>query len=97
MTSPCILKLFQNTIALEKDEEQVCFINVWIEALSECPDQDKVVGAKHIVDMEWFEVVSREPILALAGEPRELIDLDYELPEDPNSQPILSGYQYKEF
>ena len=25
-TSACALKLFRNTIALEKDEEQVCFI-----------------------------------------------------------------------
>ena len=41
-TSACALKLFRNSVALEKDEEQVSFINMRIKALWE-------VGAKHIV------------------------------------------------
>ena len=82
-TFACALQLFRNTIALEKDEEQVCFINIQIQALWECPNQDEEVGAKHIADMERFQVACREPIPPLAGEPRELIELDDELLEDP--------------
>ena len=54
-TSACTLKLFPNTVALEKDEEQVCFISMWINALLECPDQDKEIGPKHIVNTERFQ------------------------------------------
>ena len=82
-TSACALKLFRNTVALEKDEEQVCFINMRIKALWECPDQDEEVGAKHIADTEWFQAASPERIAPLAGEPRELIELDDDLLEDP--------------
>ena len=81
-TSACALKLFRNTVALEKDEEQVVFINMRIKALWECPDQDEEVGAKHIADTEKFQPASREPIPPLAGEPGELIELDDELLED---------------
>ena len=69
MTSACALKLFRNSVALEKDEEHVSFINMRIKALWECPDQDEEVGAKHIAEGEWFQVASREPIPPLAGEP----------------------------
>ena len=82
-TFACALKLFRNIVALEKDEEQVCFINMRIKALWECPDQDGEVGAKHIADTKRFQVASREPIPPLAGEPRELIELDDDLLEDP--------------
>ena len=82
-TSACALKLFRNTVALEKDEEQVCFINMRIKALWECPDQDEEVGAKHVADTERFQAASREPIPPLVGEPGELIELDDELMEDP--------------
>ena len=81
-TSACALKLFRNTVALEKDEEQVVFINMRIKALWECLDQDEEVGAKHIVDTEKFQPASREHIPLLAGEPGELIELDDELIED---------------
>jgi hypothetical protein len=67
---------------LEKDEEQVMFINMRIKALWECPDQDEEVGAKHLADTERFQPASREPIPPLAGEPGELIELDDELIED---------------
>ena len=76
------MKLFGNTVALEKDKEQVVFINMRIKALSECLDQDEKVGAKDIVDTERFQPASREPIPSLAGEPGELIELDDELIED---------------
>ena len=78
-----MLKLFWNTIAFEKDEEQVCLINIQIQALWECLGQDDEVGAKHVADMEWFQATSREPIPPLAGELGELIELDDELLEDP--------------
>ena len=82
-TSACALQLFQNIVALEKDKEQVSFINMRIKALWECLDQDEEVGAKHIADIEHFQIVSHEPIPLLAREPRELIELDDELLADP--------------
>ena len=81
-TSACALKLFRNTVALEKNEEQVVFINMRIKALWECPDQDEEVGAKHIADTEKFQLASREPIPPLVGEPGQLIELDDEILED---------------
>ena len=48
----CALKLFRNSDALEKEEVQVSFINMWIKALWECLDQDEEVGAKHIAEGE---------------------------------------------
>ena len=83
MTSVCALKLFRNIVALEKDEEQVCFINMWTKALWECPDQDEEVRAKHVADTERFQVASWEPIPPLAGERGELMEPDDELIEDP--------------
>ena len=53
-TSACAVKLFRNIVPLEKDKEQVLFINMRIKALWECPDQDEEVCAKHIVDTEKF-------------------------------------------
>ena len=54
-----------------------------IKALWECPNQNEEVGAKHIADIERFQVVPCEPIPPLAGEPGERTDLDDELIEDP--------------
>ena len=54
-----------------------------IKALWECPDQDEEVRAKRVADTERFQAASREPIPPLAGEPGELIELDYVLMEDP--------------
>ena len=82
-TFACALKLFRNLVALEKDEERVSFVNKRIKVLWDCPDQDKEVGAKHIAEGERFQAASREPILPLAGELGELIELDDELLEDP--------------
>ena len=77
------MKLFSNTVALEKEDELVNFINMRIKALWECLDQDEEVGAKHIADTECFQTASREPIPPLACEPGELIELDDELLADP--------------
>ena len=82
-TSTCDLKLFRNSVALEKDEEQVSFINMRIKALQECLDQDEEIGAKNIADTERFQQASREPIPRLGDEPGELIELDNDLREDP--------------
>ena len=35
------------------------------------------------MNTEWFRPASREPIPPLVGEPREVIDLEDELIEDP--------------
>ena len=48
-----------------------------------CINSIPEVGAKHIMDMERFQATSPKPIPPLAGEPRELIELDDELMEDP--------------
>ena len=82
-TSAFALKLFRNSVALEKDEEQVNFINMRLRALWECPDQYEEVGAKHIADTKCFQPASCEPIPPLAGEPGELVELDDDLTEDP--------------
>ena len=91
-TSACALKLFRNSISLEKDEEHVSFINMRIKALWECPNQDEEVRAKHIAEGERFQAASREPIPPLAGEPRELIELDDELLEDPTIASLTGEY-----
>ena len=57
--STCALKLFRNIVPLEKDEEQVVFINMRIKALWECPDQDEEVDAKHITDTDIAESVGK--------------------------------------
>ena len=59
------------------------FINMWLRALWECPNQDEEVGAKHIANTKRFQPASREPIPPLASEPGELIELDNDLTEDP--------------
>ena len=82
-TSTCAVKLFRNAVALENDVEQACFINMQIKTLWECLDRDEEVGAKPIAGTERFQASSRKPIPPLAGEPRELIELDDDLLEDP--------------
>mgnify|MGYP006973854216 CR=1 FL=1 len=74
-TFTCALKLFRNTVGLEKNEEKASFINMRIKALWECPTQDEEVGAKHIANIERFRAASREPIPLVVGQPGELNDL----------------------
>ena len=71
-TLACALKLFQNLVALEKDEEQVNFINMRLRALWECPNQDEEVGMKQLANTKCFQPASREPICLLVGEPGSL-------------------------
>ena len=54
-----------------------------LRALWECLDQDKEVGTKQIANTKRFQPASREPIPPLVGEPRELVELDDDLTEDP--------------
>ena len=82
-TSTCALKLFRNSVTLDKDEEQVSFINMRIKSLWECRDQDEEVGAIHIADTKWFQQASCELIPPLGDEPGELFALDYDLRGDP--------------
>ena len=55
-------------------------MNMRIKALWECLDQDEEVGAKHIAEIERFQM-SRELIPPLGDKPRELFDLDDDLRE----------------
>ena len=78
---------FRNTVALEKDEEQVSFINMRIKALWECSDQDEELWAKQVSFLckpilSDFNKPSCEPIPPLVDEPGELIDMDDDLRED---------------
>ena len=68
----CALELLHNSIALEKDEEHVIFINMRLRALWECPNQDEEVGMKHIANAKCFQSASPEPIPLVAGEPGSL-------------------------
>ena len=45
-----------------------------IKGLRECLDMDEEVGAKHMTNIEHFQLASREPIPPLVGELGELID-----------------------
>ena len=47
-TTPCALKIFKNSVALEKDPEQVNFIKMRIHGIWDCPDQDQ----GDLVDLE---------------------------------------------
>ena len=57
-TIACALKLFRNSVALEKDPQQVNFIKMRVQGIWDCPDQDQEVGAKHIKEIEMFQMTS---------------------------------------
>ena len=75
-TTACALKLFRNSVALEKDPEQVNFIKMRIQGIWDCPDQDQEVGAKHINETEMFQMTSREPMEPIDEEAGVLGDLE---------------------
>ena len=75
-TTACELKLFRNSVALEKDLEQVNFIKMRIQGIWDCPDQDQEVGAKHINETEMFQMTSREPMEPIDEEAGVLGDLE---------------------
>ena len=84
-TTACALKLFRNSVALEKDPEQVNFIKMRIQGIWDCPDQDQEVGAKHINETEMFQMASREPMEPIDEEAGDLGDLE-EVSESEQTQ-----------
>ena len=68
--------MFRNSVALEKDPEQVNFIKMRIQGIWDCPDQDQEVGAKHINETEMFQMTSREPMEPIDEEAGDLVDLE---------------------
>ena len=61
ITSTCALERFRNSIALEKDEEHVIFVNMRLRVLLECPNQDEEVGMKHIENTKCFQLAPMSP------------------------------------
>ena len=84
-TIACALKLFRNSVALEKDPEQVNFIKMRIQGIWDCPDQDQEVGAKHINETEMFQMTSREHMEPIDEEAGVLGDLE-DVPESEQTQ-----------
>ena len=54
--------MFRNSVALEKDPKQVNFIKMRIQGIWDCLHQDQEVGAKHMNEIEMFQMTSREPM-----------------------------------
>ena len=52
--------MIRNSVALEKDLEQVSFIKMRIQGIWGCPDQDQEVGAKHINESQMFQITFRK-------------------------------------
>ena len=75
-TTACALKMFKNSIALEKEPEQVNFIKMRIQGIWDCSDQDREVGAKHINEIEMFQMTSQEPMELIDEEAGDLGDLE---------------------
>ena len=68
--------MFWNYVALEKDPEQVNFIKINIQGIWDCPDQDQEVGAKHINEIEMFQLTSREPMEPIDEDGGNLVNLN---------------------
>ena len=68
--------MFRNSVALEKDPEQVNFIKMRIQGIWDCPDQDQEVGAKHINEIEMFQMTSPIPMEPIDEEDGDLGDLE---------------------
>ena len=47
-----------------------------IQSIWDCPDQDQEVGAKHINEIEMFQVTSREPMEPIDDEAGDLVNLE---------------------
>ena len=73
MTS-CALKMFRNSVVLEKDSEQVNFIKMRIQGIWDCPDQDQEVGSKHINETERFQLAFREALEPIDEDVGDLVD-----------------------
>ena len=72
----CTLKMFRNSVALEKDPKQVNFIKMRIQGIWDFPDQNQEVGTKHINKTEMFQMTSREPMEHIDEEAGDLGDLE---------------------
>ena len=57
-TTTCAVKMFRNSVALEKDSEQVNLIKMRIQGIWDCPDQEQEVGAKHINETEIIKEIN---------------------------------------
>ena len=75
-TTACAFNMFGNSVALEKDPEQVNFIKMRMQGIWDYPDQDQEVGAKHINETEIFQMTSREPMEPIDEEVGDLVDLE---------------------
>ena len=68
--------MLKNSVALEKDPEQVNFIKMRIQGIWDCPDQEQKVRAKHINETEMFQMTSREPMEPIDEEAGDLVDFE---------------------
>ena len=85
-TTACALKMFLNSFALEKDPEQVNFIKMRIQGIWDCPDLDQEVRAKHINEIEMFQMTSREPMESIDEEIGDPTDLEDVLESEHNQE-----------
>ena len=83
-TTTCALKMFRNSVALEKDPEQVNFIKMRIQGIWDYLDQDQEVGAKHINETQMFQMSSREPMEPKDEEVGDLVDLEDVVVRNPS-------------
>ena len=89
-----ILKMFRNSVALEKDHEQVNFIKMRIQGIWDWLDQDQEVGVKHINETKMFQMTSREPMEPIdeeAGVLGDLQDTADQTEEDKGDNPEHSA------
>ena len=68
--------MIRNSVALEKDLEQVNFIKMRIQGIWGCPDQDQEVGAKHINETQMFQMTFREPVEPIDEDAGHLVELE---------------------
>ena len=85
-TTACALKLFKNCVALEKDPSQVNFIKIRIQGIWDCPDRDQEVRAKHINEIEMFQLTCKE-VMEPINNGGKLIDLE-NVPKFDQSQDL---------
>ena len=68
--------MFRNSVTLEKNPEQINFIKMRIHGIWDCPKQDQEVGAKHINEIEMFQMTSQEPMEPIGEEVGDLGNLE---------------------
>ena len=90
------LKMLKNSVALEKDPEQVNFIKMRIQGIWDCLDQDQEVGTKHINESEMFQMTSREPMEPINEEAGDLVDLEDVSESEHTHESTEHTYEEKE-